>query len=92
MSPECESYQINGADFDIKYRIQEEIVWVRVSGAAVEDFYGAKGAAKETFKKNADDICRKIGADLAKRETKGQRMVSRYALKSSDFARIMKAA
>jgi hypothetical protein len=92
MSPECESYQMNGPDFDIKYRIQEEIVWVRVSGAAVEDFYGAKGAAREKFKEHADDICEKIGADLAKRETKGQRMVSRYAIKSGDFARIMKAA
>jgi len=92
MAVEYEGYQVNGEDFDIKYRVGGKATFVRVSRAAVEDYFSLKDGAREKFAEQADDICARIGADLAARETKGLRFADRYFIKAAEFARIMKAA
>jgi hypothetical protein len=91
MSPDCEGYQLNGENFDIKYRVEGEIFWVRVSREAVDDYYNLTAGAREKFAEQQDDICRKIGVDIASRKARGQHSATRYLVKSADFARIMKA-
>jgi hypothetical protein len=92
MSADCEGYQLNGENFDIKYRIDGEVFWVRVSREAVDDYYSLAGGAREKFAEQQDNICRKIGVDIATRKTRGQRPATRSLVKSADFARIMKEA